>query len=138
MQETRGDDATTVFDSVACDLRARGCGDGVERTLAKALGSWWIKDGFDGRRIEAEGFASTLGSRATVMEPATSRGSWLTSAALISPVMSETLASSIDRCAMSGRPKFSTERRTNSCSDRSTVDSSAIVFIKAPRSIATS
>jgi hypothetical protein len=29
--------------------------------MAKFVGSWWIKDGIDGRRIEAEGFASTLG-----------------------------------------------------------------------------
>jgi hypothetical protein len=30
--------------------------------MAKSVGSWWIKDGIDGRRLEAEGFASTLGS----------------------------------------------------------------------------
>lgn len=30
--------------------------------MAKRVGSWWIKDGIDGRRLEAEGFASTLGS----------------------------------------------------------------------------
>jgi hypothetical protein len=29
--------------------------------MAKRVGSWWIKDGIDGRRLEAEGFASTLG-----------------------------------------------------------------------------
>jgi hypothetical protein len=29
-------------------------------TMARRLGSWWIKDGIDGRRIEAQGFASTL------------------------------------------------------------------------------
>jgi hypothetical protein len=28
--------------------------------MARNLGSWWIKDGIDGRRIEAQGFASTL------------------------------------------------------------------------------
>ena len=28
--------------------------------MARTLGSWWIKDGIDGRRIEAQGFASTL------------------------------------------------------------------------------
>lgn len=27
--------------------------------MAKRMGSWWIKDGIDGRRIEAQGFAST-------------------------------------------------------------------------------
>ncbi|MDE0546576.1 DUF6345 domain-containing protein [Microbacterium sp. C7(2022)] len=30
--------------------------------MAKSVGSWWIKDGVDGRRIEAQGFASTLSS----------------------------------------------------------------------------
>lgn len=30
--------------------------------MARRLGSWWIKDGIDGRRIEAQGFASTLDS----------------------------------------------------------------------------
>lgn len=30
--------------------------------MVKRVGSWWIKDGIDGRRLEAEGFASTLGS----------------------------------------------------------------------------
>lgn len=30
--------------------------------MARRLGSWWIKDGIDGRRIEAQGFASLLGS----------------------------------------------------------------------------
>jgi hypothetical protein len=29
--------------------------------MPKSVGSWWIKDGIDGRRLEAEGFASTLG-----------------------------------------------------------------------------
>jgi hypothetical protein len=29
--------------------------------MAKFVGSWWIKDGTDGRRLEAQGFASTLG-----------------------------------------------------------------------------
>lgn len=28
--------------------------------MVKRVGSWWIKDGIDGRRIEAEGFAETL------------------------------------------------------------------------------
>lgn len=28
--------------------------------MARELGSWWIKDGIDGRRIEAQGFASLL------------------------------------------------------------------------------
>ncbi|MCB0910435.1 MAG: hypothetical protein KDB60_02325 [Propionibacteriaceae bacterium] len=28
--------------------------------MAKYVGSWWIKDGIDGRRLEAEKFASTL------------------------------------------------------------------------------
>ena len=28
--------------------------------MARNLGSWWIKDGFDGRRLEAQGFASLL------------------------------------------------------------------------------
>jgi hypothetical protein len=28
--------------------------------MARTLGSWWIKDGIDGRRIEAQGFASLL------------------------------------------------------------------------------
>jgi Family of unknown function (DUF6345) len=28
--------------------------------MARAIGSWWIKDGIDGRRIEAQGIASTL------------------------------------------------------------------------------
>jgi len=28
--------------------------------MARTIGSWWIKDGIDGRRIEAQGFASTL------------------------------------------------------------------------------
>jgi len=28
--------------------------------MARRLGSWWIKDGIDGRRIEAQGFASIL------------------------------------------------------------------------------
>ena len=28
--------------------------------MARNIGSWWIKDGIDGRRIEAQGFASTL------------------------------------------------------------------------------
>lgn len=28
--------------------------------MARNLGSWWIKDGIDGRRLEAQGFASTL------------------------------------------------------------------------------
>lgn len=32
--------------------------------MPKYVGSWWIKDGIDGRRLEAEGFASTLGSLA--------------------------------------------------------------------------
>ena len=32
--------------------------------MAKRVGSWWIKDGIDGRRLEAEGFASTLGGLA--------------------------------------------------------------------------
>ena len=26
--------------------------------MARRMGSWWIKDGVDGRRIEAQGFAS--------------------------------------------------------------------------------
>ena len=30
--------------------------------MARTLGSWWIKDGKDGRRLEAQGFASTLGA----------------------------------------------------------------------------
>jgi hypothetical protein len=30
--------------------------------MARNIGSWWIKDGIDGRRIEAQGFASTLAS----------------------------------------------------------------------------
>lgn len=29
--------------------------------MARTVGSWWIKDGIDGRRIEAQGFASLLG-----------------------------------------------------------------------------
>ena len=29
--------------------------------MPKYTGSWWIKDGIDGRRLEAQGFASTLG-----------------------------------------------------------------------------
>jgi hypothetical protein len=29
--------------------------------MVKYVGSWWIKDKIDGRRLEAEGFASTLG-----------------------------------------------------------------------------
>ena len=29
--------------------------------MTKYVGSWWMKDGSDGRRLEAEGFASTLG-----------------------------------------------------------------------------
>jgi hypothetical protein len=28
--------------------------------MARSVGSWWIKDGIDGRRIEAQGFASLL------------------------------------------------------------------------------
>lgn len=28
--------------------------------MARRLGSWWIKDGIDGRRIEAQGFCSLL------------------------------------------------------------------------------
>jgi hypothetical protein len=28
--------------------------------MARNIGAWWIKDGIDGRRIEAEGFASLL------------------------------------------------------------------------------
>jgi hypothetical protein len=28
--------------------------------MARTIGAWWIKDGIDGRRIEAQGFASTL------------------------------------------------------------------------------
>jgi hypothetical protein len=28
--------------------------------MARNIGSWWMKDGIDGRRIEAQGFASTL------------------------------------------------------------------------------
>ena len=28
--------------------------------MARRIGSWWIKDGIDGRRVEAQGFASTL------------------------------------------------------------------------------
>ena len=28
--------------------------------MARKIGSWWIKDGIDGRRIEAQGFASLL------------------------------------------------------------------------------
>jgi hypothetical protein len=28
--------------------------------MARRIGSWWIKDGIDGRRIEAQGFASLL------------------------------------------------------------------------------
>jgi hypothetical protein len=32
--------------------------------MSKYVGSWWIKDGIDGRRLEAEGFASTLGGLA--------------------------------------------------------------------------
>jgi len=31
--------------------------------MVKRVGSWWIKDGVDGRRMEAEGFASMLGIR---------------------------------------------------------------------------
>lgn len=30
--------------------------------MARSIGSWWIKDGIDGRRIEAQGFASMLSS----------------------------------------------------------------------------
>lgn len=30
--------------------------------MARNIGSWWIKDGIDGRRIEAQGFASLLSS----------------------------------------------------------------------------
>jgi Family of unknown function (DUF6345) len=29
--------------------------------MGNRVGSWWIKDGIDGRRLEAEGFASLLG-----------------------------------------------------------------------------
>jgi len=32
--------------------------------MSKYVGSWWIKDNVDGRRLEAEGFASTLGGLA--------------------------------------------------------------------------
>jgi hypothetical protein len=32
--------------------------------MARNIGSWWIKDGIDGRRIEAQGFASTLNTLA--------------------------------------------------------------------------
>ncbi|MGH9283172.1 MAG: DUF6345 domain-containing protein, partial [Acidimicrobiales bacterium] len=28
--------------------------------MARNVGSWWIKDGIDGRRVEAQGFASLL------------------------------------------------------------------------------
>ena len=28
--------------------------------MARAIGAWWIKDGIDGRRLEAQGFASTM------------------------------------------------------------------------------
>ncbi|MDB6002537.1 MAG: hypothetical protein JWP52_4236 [Rhizobacter sp.] len=28
--------------------------------MARTIGSWWMKDGIDGRRIEAQGFASLL------------------------------------------------------------------------------
>ena len=28
--------------------------------MARTIGSWWIKDGIDGRRLEAQGFASLL------------------------------------------------------------------------------
>lgn len=28
--------------------------------MSRRLGSWWIKDGIDGRRVEAQGFASLL------------------------------------------------------------------------------
>lgn len=28
--------------------------------MARTIGSWWIKGGIDGRRIEAQGFASLL------------------------------------------------------------------------------
>lgn len=30
--------------------------------MARRIGSWWIRDGIDGRRIEAQGFGSTLAS----------------------------------------------------------------------------
>lgn len=30
--------------------------------MARTIGSWWIKDGIDGRRVEAQGFASLLNS----------------------------------------------------------------------------
>jgi hypothetical protein len=32
--------------------------------MARTLGAWWIKDGIDGRRIEAQGFAALLDSLA--------------------------------------------------------------------------
>lgn len=32
--------------------------------MARTIGSWWIKDGIDGRRIEAQGFGSLLNSLA--------------------------------------------------------------------------
>ena len=30
--------------------------------MVRSVGSWWIKDGIDGRRLEAQGFAQLLGS----------------------------------------------------------------------------
>ena len=32
----------------------------TDTTMARGFGSWWIKDGIDARRIEAQGFASVL------------------------------------------------------------------------------
>ena len=57
-------------------------------------------------RVDARGRARRRWWRAT------SRGSCTIRAARISAGMSPTAASSIERCAMSGRPKFRTERRT--------------------------
>ena len=50
--------------------------------MARTIGSWWIKDGIDGRRIEAQGFAScsmpcraSTGRRTTATRPYSRRTS---------------------------------------------------------------
>ena len=37
--------------------------------MSKYVGSWWIKDGIDGRRLEAEGFVDARWSLRVRLDP---------------------------------------------------------------------
>ena len=56
--------AAGVIDTAlpTCSFLVARPGRETKGHLMKHVGSWWINDGLDGRRLEAEKFASTLGA----------------------------------------------------------------------------